>query len=349
MADFSLMKGYTSPKDEIDQQVWLRHLTYILLSDIPSHQQRLTFPQGFGGRVLFHLKTAYLITKSDIKTTVFPATTFALAASLSGSLLTTDSSPTVASILLRLPSSLLWIWSNLWIFNLANQRLPNSVIEDSINKPWRALPSGRLTPNAARYILICSIPLVYILTLFLGGREESIILMVLTWIYNDLGAADENFFVRHVNNALGFVTFAAGGTRVMCGSLHMTTYQWLAFIAAVITFTIQFQDMEDQEGDRERGRRTLPIVLGGGLTRVVNAFVTLLFSFLAPTFWRLHWSGYAMPMVLGGVIAGRTLLATTLSADRKTFKLWCLWLVGLYLLPILEPSGRVEVVLILIH
>jgi 4-hydroxybenzoate polyprenyltransferase len=237
---------------------------------------------------------------------------------------------------------MLWTWSNLWIFNLANQRLPNSILEDSINKPWRAIPSGRLSSNAARYLLICSIPLVYISTLYLGGREESVILMVLTWIYNDLGAADENFFVRHINNALGFVGFAAGATQVLCGPLTTTTYEWLAVIAAVITFTVQFQDMEDQEGDRERGRRTLPIVLGDGLTRVVNALVILAFSFIAPAFWMLGWEGYVLPVVLGGAISGRTLFTTTLLADKKTFKLWCIWLIGLYLLPMFKHPGGLE-------
>jgi 4-hydroxybenzoate polyprenyltransferase len=167
--------------------------------------------------------------------------------------------------------------------------------------------------------------------------------MVLTWIYNDLGAADENFLVRHINNAFGFVTFAAGATQVICGypthTLNVTTYQWLAVIAAVITFTIQFQDMEDQEGDRQRGRRTLPIVLGDRLTRFANAVVILSFSFLAPKFWRLGWSGYAFPMGLGALIAGRTLSVRTLHADKKTFKLWCLWLVGLYLLPMFKHPG----------
>ena len=33
---------------------------------------------------LFHVKTAFLITKSDVKTTILPATTFAFTAALSG-------------------------------------------------------------------------------------------------------------------------------------------------------------------------------------------------------------------------------------------------------------------------
>ena len=167
--------------------------------------------------------------------------------------------------------------------------------------------------------------------------------MVLTWIYNDLGAADENFFVRHVNNALGFITFAAGASQVLCGypiyTLNGTAYAWLGVIVAVITFTIQFQDMEDQEGDHERGRRTLPLVLGDRRTRFVNAAVIISFSLIAPAFWWLNWYGYALPVGLGSFIAVRTLSLRGVQADRKTFKLWCLWLVGLYLLPMFKHPG----------
>lgn len=167
--------------------------------------------------------------------------------------------------------------------------------------------------------------------------------MVLTWIYNDLGAADENFLVRHVNNALGFITFSAGATQVACGfpthALNMTAYKWLSVIAAVITFTIQFQDMEDQEGDLMRNRRTLPIVLGDSLTRWVNAGVIISFSFIAPAFWRLGVLGYVSPVTLGVLIAGRTTMLKGVVADRQTFRLWCVWLIGLYLLPLIKRQG----------
>jgi 4-hydroxybenzoate polyprenyltransferase len=292
---------------------------------------------------LYHLKTAFLITKSDMKTTVFPATTFALASVISGPLLTTDTTPSIYTILLRLPQAILWIWMNLWIFNLANQRLPNSVVEDSINKPWRAIPSGRLTPKQARQLLLISIPIVYLSTLYLGGRDESILLMVLTWIYNDLGAGDENFLFRHFNNALGFATFGAGATQVICGfpnhTLNTTAYQWLAVIAAVITCTIQFQDMEDQEGDRIRDRKTLPIILGDSNTRYLNAVVIMIFSLIAPAFWQLSLDGYLIPATLGIVISTRSLTLKTVAADKTTFKLWCLWLITLYLLPLVKQPG----------
>ena len=290
--------------------------------------------------MLYHLKTVYLITKSDIKTTVLPATTFALSGAFSGPLLTTASSPAVQSVLSRMPDAILWTWLNLWIFNLANQRLPNSVLEDSINKPWRAIPSKRLTPTHARQLLLGSIPVVLAASLYLGGLRESVALMILTWIYNDLGAADEHFLVRHVNNAFGFIAFSAGATQVACGfpqhSLNEAAYQWLAIIGAVITFTIQFQDMEDQEGDRLRNRRTMPLVLGDSITRWANAFTVILFSIVCPAFWRLGAMGFTVPVLLGAIIAARTLTLKDVAADKRTFQLWCLWLITLYLLPLFK-------------
>ena len=290
---------------------------------------------------LFHVKTAFLITKSDVKTTILPATTFAFTAALSG-VLSTEPISDPHTVLFRLLKSIVWTWMNLWIFNLSNQRLPNSVVEDSINKPWRAIPSGRLTSEEARRILLVSIPAVFLTTLYLGGSKESLFLMVLTWIYNDLGAAEENFMIRHINNALGFTTFGAGAAQVACGSLNLTTYYWLAVIAAAITCTIQFQDMEDQEGDRMRFRRTLPIVIGDFQTRRINALTIIAFSFIAPAFWQLSLAGYLLPIFLGFTIAIRTLIKKDLAADRQTFKLWCLWLMLLYVLPFAKNQANVD-------
>jgi 4-hydroxybenzoate polyprenyltransferase len=271
---------------------------------------------------------------------------FALASALSGPLLTTNSTPSTFGVFSRLPKVVLWTWLNLWVFNLANQRLPDSILEDSINKPWRAIPSGRITPTQARQLLLISIPLIIFSTLYLGARDESIILMVLTWIYNDLGAADENFLVRHINNAFGFAAFAAGATQVACGfpshSLNTTAYQWLAMIIVVIASTVQFQDMEDQEGDRMRNRRTLPIVLGDSLARWVNATAIIAFSLIAPAFWQFDISGFALQSVLGFLIATRSLLFRGLTADKRTFQLWCLWLIALYLLPLAKKASSLS-------
>ncbi|PBP16767.1 UbiA prenyltransferase [Diplocarpon rosae] len=289
---------------------------------------------------LYHLKTAHLITKSDVKTTILPATTFAVTALFSGAL-SCDAVSDPLTALGGVLKSIAWTWMNLWIFNLSNQRLPNSVLEDAINKPWRAIPSGRLTSEEARRLLMLSIPAVLLATTYLGGSRESLFMMVLTWIYNDLGAAEGHFALRHVNNALGFTTFAAGAASVASGPLRPTTYHWLAFVAAAITYTIQLQDMEDLEGDRARARRTLPLVYGGAVTRRITAASVVVFSLAAPAFWRLSIEGYLPPVALGAWVAVRTLTREDRAADKKTFKLWCLWLMLLYILPFATRLGLV--------
>lgn len=72
-------------------------------------------------------------------------------------------------------------------------------------------------------------------------------MFVLTWMYNDLGGADESYIVRNFINALGFVCYSSGATRVACGYGHCflndEAYQWLAIIGGIVFSTLQAQDM----------------------------------------------------------------------------------------------------------
>ena len=117
-------------------------------------------------------------------------------------MLTTNSDPKVYEILSRVPQVALWNYLNLFLFNLANQRLPGSIIEDSNNKKWRPIPTGRITPTETRRLLLAVIPVVFVGNMFLGGFDENVAFFVLTWMYNDLGGADELYIVRNLNNAV---------------------------------------------------------------------------------------------------------------------------------------------------
>lgn len=187
------------------------------------------------------------MTRNDLKSIVFPETAFGICSALSGPVLTSNQSPDVLTILGRIPTVLLWTWINVLIFDLANQRLPNSIIEDSINKAWRPIPSGRMSAAHARRLLLIVIPAVLTTTLYIGGLEETVAMMVLTWQYNDLGGADENFVVRNIINAFGFMCYSSGATRVAIGhlefNLNSKAYQWLSIIGGIVFSTLQMQDM----------------------------------------------------------------------------------------------------------
>ncbi|KAF7913172.1 hypothetical protein EAE99_010794 [Botrytis elliptica] len=163
-------------------------------------------------------------------------------------------------------------------------------------------------------------------------------MLVLTWMYNDLGGANENYFLRNILNALGFMCYSSGSTTVAAGygiwDRNERSHIWLAIIGAIVFSTLQIQDMPDMKGDLARGRRTLPLVHGQRIARVSIALPVLFWSFVCPFYWELNLWAYALPVVLGSTLAGRVLLLTTTHADRLTWKLWCIWVMALYLLPL---------------
>lgn len=258
---------------------------------------------------------------------------------LSGPLLTTNPSPSVVEILWRLPRVVLWNWLNLLIFDIANQRLPHSIIEDSVNKPWRAIPSGRLSPAEARRLLLAVIPVVVFVVFFLGGMTETLAMVGLTWMYNDLEGADENYIVRNIINAFGFVCYSSGATIVAAGygeyDLNQRAVPWLLVVGLIVFSTLQMQDMADIEGDKERGRRTLPIVHGDNAARWSIAIPVSLWSAYCPYFWQTNLLGYVLSAAFGGLLAIRILSFRSVASDLITWKVWCVWTMTLYFLPAL--------------
>lgn len=86
-------------------------------------------------RVRIGAHTLWLFTVSDHKTIVLPWSAFGVLSALSGPAVTTNQEPALADILRQAPAVVLWTWLNILVFTVANQRLPESVIEDQLNKP----------------------------------------------------------------------------------------------------------------------------------------------------------------------------------------------------------------------
>ncbi len=238
----------------------------------------------------------------------------------------------------RLPQVILWNWFNLLVFNLANQRLSSSILEDSVNKPWRPLPSKRISGDEARRLLLILIPCGLVLSTFLGGLKETVSMLVLTWMYNDLGGADENYVLRNLINAGGFMCHGSGATTIAAGigdhELRKEAYIWLAMIGGVIFTTLQVQDMPDMAGDAARGRRTLPLVHGEWIGRCSIAVPVVFWTYVCPAFWQLGYIGHALPTAVGLLVACRILTRRNVAADQITYHIWCLWLTILYILPL---------------
>ncbi|KAI4594759.1 hypothetical protein KJ359_007562 [Pestalotiopsis sp. 9143b] len=166
----------------------------------------------------------------------------------------------------RLPTVVLWTWINLLAFTVNNQRSPSAVTEDRLNKPWRPIPSGRLSTDQARTVGTFAHLLAQASSLLIGGGLiQSVFLSFFGYIYNDLGGGDRGFVIRNALNAIGFTSFASGALEVAAGDKSVlaepNTMIWLGLIALVVATTVHSQDMYDQEGDAIVGRHTVPLVI----------------------------------------------------------------------------------------
>jgi 4-hydroxybenzoate polyprenyltransferase len=289
----------------------------------------------------FNLYSVWLFTLSDLKTIVLPSTAFGLVNAIALSLNHTPTLPAPSEILHRTPLVLLWVWINLLPFAINNQRQPAAILEDGLNKPWRPMPSRRLSPTAAKRLMLVAYPLAVLGSLCLGNLAQSLTLILLGYWYNDLHGGDASCLVRNLINAGGFLSFASGALQAAIGArasaLPLLGW-WSLVIAAIVFSTVQTQDMYDQRGDAVRNRRTVPLVVGDAPARWTIAVPMVVWCWATPWLWRSSTLGYVAPVALGLTVAVRTLKERSERGDRNTFRIWNLWMVSVYLLPLIKAS-----------
>lgn len=125
-------------------------------------------PEGWENipnRTLSLFRLFWLLTESNAPTFVGPNTVFGICGALASPWMAVEAAGavhgaeplmiTLLRVMARLGHVILFNWSNLFIFDLANQRLPESAAEDALNKPWRPVPRGLVTADQIR---TCSEP-----------------------------------------------------------------------------------------------------------------------------------------------------------------------------------------------
>lgn len=292
----------------------------------------------------FHCHSVWLFTSSDLKTIVGPSFVFgatnALARVNYG--LEYPKEKLGTEMLQRLPLVLLWIWMNLLPFTINNQKTLEAIKEDEMNKPWRTLPSRRMTPRQAEGLMLALYPLSVGLSWLTGGVRQSVGLIVLGTWYNNFGGGDTNFFVRNLINACGYVCFTSGAMEVALGfpvPLETRLVRWLGVVAAIIFTTVHLQDMYDQTGDSLRGRKTMPLVIGDVPARWTIAIAMVFWGSFCPCYWNGRPAVVALSHLLASIVAARSLLFKTVEGDRLTFKIWNAWMVLVFVLPLMSRDS----------
>lgn len=287
---------------------------------------------------MWHLYTIFLFTASDFKTTVVPLTILGTFNALSGNVLSPAPRSPVLVILDRSPFVFFWVWINCLPFNINNQRRAKATLEDSINKPWRPMPSKRISPEWAFRLMLVAYAASFAFSWYPGAMLPSVLLMVGSYSYNDLGGADASCILKNLHNACMYVSGATGATMVASGgnTFSHVAWTWLGLIGLTIFLTVHMQDMADQAGDRLRGRNTVPLVIGDAAARWSVAATMTACSFLLPAFWQLGPLGYAPSLAIGALVIARLLSRRTVRDDELTWKIWNLWLSSVYLLPFIK-------------
>ncbi|KAJ7312251.1 UbiA prenyltransferase family-domain-containing protein [Mycena albidolilacea] len=312
--------------------------------------------------LIYHAHTLLLFIASDFKSVILPQSIFAVALLLSRNRFLTVSTEIELSALVRsgrLPLMVAWLCVHLLVLDVSNQRLPPSITEDTMNKPWRPLPSGRLSPQQARTVLLLAILAGFGCSIAVAGTTAwtpSVSLVALAWMYNDLEGSDAyGPWVRNALNAAGLACFGWGALTVLAadardesGAAHLlppAASTWLALTATVIMTTIQVHDFRDEAGDRSIGRRTVAVAMNPLLARGSTTVMVMFWSVVCPAFWCggsvttvLSTSSivaWAAPVALGAFISVLLLLQRGKAADERAVTIWCLWMACLYLLPVL--------------
>ena len=140
-------------------------------------------------KTLSLFRILWLFTWSDLKTMVIPSTTFAISTSMVEVISHSEAHIQlhVYTLLRRILSILLWAWLNCLAFNINNQKSPAAIQEDSLNKPWRPIPSHRLDKAHVTLMSGASYPVAVLASCCLkGGLTQSLLLALFGYMYNDL-------------------------------------------------------------------------------------------------------------------------------------------------------------------
>ena len=328
-------------------------MTYIKRSNEPG-QIAVVIGGTFIEEWAFHLYSVWLFTRSDLKTILLPSTAFGLINGVALSLYNMHTNlsqrtlhiPLPYQILSNAPMVFLWIWMNLLPFAINNQRQPEAIQEDALNKPWRTMPSQRLSQKAAKNLMLVFYLIAIIISFYLGNILQCLALVLLGHWYNDLRGADANYFIRNFINACGFICFFSGALQVAIGgrgyegrrseSAIQLLGWWYVVIACIVFSTVQTQDMYDQRGDAARNRRTIPLVIGDMQARWTIAIPMAVWCWATPWFWASSALAYIAPVLLGLTVTVRTLWARNEKQDKITFLIWNCWLASVYLLPLFK-------------
>lgn len=175
---------------------------------------------------------------------------------------------------------------------------------DLINKPERPIPSGRISLKNGRnygYLLFLLGTICGFLISYLTNNWIPFIIVLIADVVLYLYAYTLKATPLIGNLAVGFMTgfgFVFGGYTLNNPTIISTSI-FLGFFAFVMTTARELvKDIEDMEGDKSEGARTLPILYGAKITSVLAFVLIVIDCALCPLLYYYHVFGFYYLIVI---------------------------------------------------
>ncbi|TFY66385.1 hypothetical protein EVG20_g4701 [Dentipellis fragilis] len=241
---------------------------------------------------------------------------------------------TPLSSLPRLLHILSWLWLHAFALSLSNQTL--DLAEDIQNKPYRPIPAGRISYQAA-YRLRWFLPLICLAWSSFYSSQLFFVSLTncgLVLLYDELGGASSHWFYRNLLNAAGLANIEIGACLLAGDNVTMlrtTAIRAIVSSACVILFTIHAQDFKDVAGDAAVGRHTIPIVYPT-IARPTFMILMAASSVALSIYWQLAKAAAAAFISLGSLVGFLFLADTSRAGDTLHLLFYIIWLSIAYIL-----------------
>ena len=240
-------------------------------------------------------------------------------------------------------------------FDIVNQTY--GVTEDSLNKPYRPLPSRMVTTRGAkaRWLLswICYPLLAYRLSGSLSSFYAVVWLVNIEFFY--VWPRPNHFFWRNVFCALATLA-ATGQTNAIVVAEHPELNLQIVLRGVIIGWAflvVHLQEFHDAPGDKAAGKRTLPVVLGErqvlivrrvtcGIFCTFHASLMLLAIYNSSQITNPSWLLLlgVLQLILGFTLGLKVLQSDSMKKDRSNYFIWLVILMNLLLI-FITTLGRV--------
>ncbi|MFI1801688.1 UbiA family prenyltransferase [Streptomyces sp. NPDC020379] len=224
--------------------------------------------------------------------------------------------------------ALVFFWCALYVFCLANQA--TGMKEDQQNKPGRPLVAGQIPVSAAWRRWWWTLGLYLIAGTAFGVALWAAVWLVTTVLYNQGGWA-RRWYGKNLCIAVATFAQLAAAWRI-AGPLTARGWWLIAVITMLFNLVMSVQDLRDLAGDREIGRRTLPMVIGQWPTRIfaavglcalpMAAHVLLFDRSAAPPGLVAY---EAVLAAVAWLAAVRVVVYRTPASDHRTYLLYTIW------------------------